>query len=469
MPILKPLDAHQLEYLVFGLTWDVVVGSRPEKEALSRVRAARASHYVMPGPHASVVGFGRLDVPETGAAATQRAGASKPASKGFVPAIASAMGMKPTKGPALYSAAQLFADRHPHGVNAYLVEIDEDQVWFVATHDGEVIPGCDEVFPGQDEARLALTELRKDHPQAVVVTEVRFEPVTPSAQLRRRQNALLALPLSVRLSLGMVLVALAINQGEGLWSALRDATGNARPVAVTVDANAAWRDQLDRWQQGIALDGPAGFQALLSGIGQVPMKVANWPLVSLHCAPSAVGWQCRAIYKRGAQASSTNSAFSAALPPGWQVRWLDLEQGKTERAQVEWQLRAIRQPLDRAQLPNTDEVERDYVSRVQAVSAAFKVVVVPKVLPAPSVPVPTYQDGEGQTVAVSAQDVTQPQAKVPGLRGLQFEGPLRSMTVLPLPKASVIQRFDLTVAESREPSLANSLLTAAVSGVFYVQ
>lgn len=462
MAILKALDAQQREYLVFGLTWDVVIGSRPEKEALARVRAARATHSVLASSHASVVGFGRLEVPAP-------VGEPKQPRKGGLQGLGAALRRKRSTGPALYSAAQLFADRHPHGVNAYLGEIGEDQVWFVATHDGEVIPGCDEVFADEAEARAALAELKQDHPQAFVVSEVHFEPITTTALLHRRQNRLMALPLPLQVGMGVAVIALLIGQGAELWSAISDATGGKHQVVVSVDANAAWREQLDRWQQGVPLDGPEGFKALLAGIGQVPMKVANWPLASLRCDPSAVGWQCRAIYKRGAQASSTNAAFSAALPTGWRVRWLDLEQGKTERAQVEWQLKGERSPLDRAQLPSAAVIERDYVSQVQAVYAAFKVVVVPKVLPPPDVPVPTYQDSEGNTVAVSAEDVTQPQARIPGLRGLQVEGPLRSMTVLPLPAASVIQRFDLTVADGREPSLASSLLTASVTGVFYVQ
>jgi hypothetical protein len=436
------LNADNREYLVFGLAWAVVIGHRPDKESVSRVREAKATHYVLPGDHSSVVGYVKFPV--------------RKKVRGELPST-------------WFSAAQIFADRFANGVHAFVSPIDDEHHWFVASQDGDVIPGTDCVFDSRAEALGALEDLKKQYPSVVVATDAKLNAPSPASRMLELKHPLMALPLWMRLSACGVVAALVLGQGPALWHSVVGNSRNSETVEVAVDAAGAWKGQLDRWQKTIQVDGPRGFQALLSQIGQVPLKLGGWPLASLECLPYPVGWKCSAVYKRGAGGTSTNQSLTAALPRGWAVQWLDIDKGKTDKAKVSWALQAQRTVLDRSKLEDKAFIEGGYTSRIQAVYAAFKVAVAPKAMPAPDVPVPTYTDAEGQTVAIPYSDNFAPGSRIPKIKGLQFDGPLRSMTVLPLTNYSVIKTFTLTVADSKEPSLANSLLTASVTGVFYVQ
>lgn len=440
--VVLPLNDENREHLVFGLAWAVVIGHNPEKESVARARQAKATHYVLPGGHSSVVGYVQFP--------TRKKVRGEPEKTWF-------------------SAAQMFADRFPNGVHTHVVPIDDDHHWLVAAQDGEVIPGTDSVFESHAEALEALEALKEQHPGAIPVTK--FKPSDPTAASRmiERKNRLAALPIWARVALGVMVAAVLFDKGADLISAM-SSSGREQRTEVVVDASAAWSAQLDRWQKTVQVDGPQGFQALLSQINrQVPMKLGGWPLASLECSPYPAGWKCNAVYKRGDAGTSTNQSLSAALPPGWTVQWLDLDKGKVDGAKVSWALPATRTVLDRSKLEDQEYVLGPYASQVQAVYAAFKLVVAPKALSRADVQAPTYTNADGLMASVAYTDSLPASARIPLVKGLEFAGPLRSMTVLPLTQYSVIKTFSIKVADSIEPSLANSHLTAAVTGVFYVQ
>lgn len=441
--VVLPLNPENREYLVFGLVWAVVIGHNPEKESVARARQARATHYVLPGGHSSVVGYVQF------------------------PPRKKVRG-EPEK--TWFSAAQMFADRFPNGVHTYVVPIDDDHHWLVGSQDGEVIPGTDTVFESHGDALEALAALNEQYPGAISVTGFKPNSPTTAARMIELKHRLAALPIWARVLMGVMVVAMLIDQGAPLWSAMSGSTREKQRAEVVVDASDAWKTQLDRWQKTVQVDGTQGFLTLLSQIDhQVPKKLGGWPLASLECVPYPAGWKCSAVYKRGEAGSSTNQTLMAALPTGWTVQWLDIDKGKVDGASVSWAFPATRRSLDRLKLEDQAFVMGPYASQVQAVYAAFKVAVAPKTLPKSDVQSPTYNNSEGQLVSIPYTDSLSASARIPSIKGLHFEGPLRSMTVLPLTQYSVIKTFSIKVADSIEPSLANSHLTAVVDGVFYVQ
>jgi hypothetical protein len=442
-----PLNAENRESLVFGLRWAVAIGHNPEKESVTRVRKAKATHYVLPGGHSSVVGYVKFEVSkkERGEQATT-----------------------------WFSAAQIFADKYPSGVHAYVVLLDADHYWFVASQDGEVIPDSDCVFTTRTEAMAALADLQEQHTTVIIAVDFKPSPPSASSRMIELQHPLSAVPIWARACVAVMVAAVVLDQGPSLWRAVTGGTRTKASVEVSVDASAAWKTQLDRWQKTVQVDGPAGFLALLSKIDhQVPLKLGGWPLQSLECQPYPAGWKCSGVYKRGiegaAAGTSTNESLLAALPSGWKVQWLGLDKGKTDGATVSWAFPAQRTVLDRSKLQDQASINAHYISQIQAVYTAFKVVLAPTVAPKPSIDSPFYTTAEGQRASIPYSDSLEPAARIPSLKGLHFDGPLRSMTKLPLTEFSVIKTFTLKVADAKEPSLANSFMTATVDGVFYVQ
>lgn len=445
--VVLPLNPDNREYLVFGLSWAVVIGHSPEKESVARVREAKATHYVFPGGHSSVVGYVKFPIRKK---------------------------VRGEQESTWFSAAQMFADKFPNGVHTFVVPIDDEHYWFVASQDGEVIPGTDCVFDSRAEAMEALDALKEQYSAVISATDFKPSTTSVASKMIELKHPLSALPLWARLCIGAMVAALLLDQGADLWRVMSGGTRAKASAEVAVDASAAWKNQLDRWQKTVQVDGVVGFRSLLSQIDHgVSRKLGGWPLLSLECVPYPAGWKCSAVYKRGvegeAPGSSTNESLLAALPRGWTVQWIDLDKGKTEGAQVSWAFEARRTALDRSRLENQAFINDHYASRIQAVYAAFKIVVAPKLLPKPAVESPTYTNAEGQRVSIPYSDSLEPASRLPSLNGFEFDGPLRSMTVLPLTEFSVIKTFSMKVADAKEPSLANSLLTAKVTGEFYVQ
>jgi hypothetical protein len=440
------------DHMVFGLDWAVVVGHRPDREAVSTARKAKASYYVPPG-NSSVVGYVKLShLPNTqvGYNVFKRLKGAKAG---------------PKAQSSWFSAAQTFADRFPKGVHAFKVKLSGDRHWFVASQDGEVIPGNDRVYDTELEAKQALDELRTEYKNVVVAEGADVDLLHPSSASRlvELRHPLLALPPWTRWGAVAAAALLVMGQAPALWQSLTSSRDTALPAPVQVDAAGAWKTQLDQWQKTVRLDGLNGFQALLHDLGTVPMKLGGWSLASVDCLPYPVGWKCSGTYDRGAAGNRTNNSLIAALPPGWTVQWQ-----KIDKAKVSWAFAATRPSLDRGALEDRAVIDSKLTSQIQGIFAAFKVAVISDTNK-PDVPVPTYVDGEGQQVAIPYSADLPVGSRIPTLMSLTFDGPLRSMYVLPLTAGSVIKTFNLQVQASKEPALATSMLTAKVTGVFYVK
>lgn len=112
--------------------------------------------------------------------------------------------------------------------------------------------------------------------------------------------------------------SVAAGPGADLWRVMSGGTRSKASVEVAVDASAAWKTQLDRWQETVQVDGVVGFRSLLSQINHdVSRKLGGWPLLSLECVPYPAGWKCSAVYKRGvageAAGTNTNESLLAAI------------------------------------------------------------------------------------------------------------------------------------------------------------
>lgn len=428
------------EYLIFGLNWNVVIGPSPNREALGLVRAARATHFVPPGDHSSVVGYVKFT--DKGKARFERLST-------------------------WYSAAGVFAGTYQKGVHAFIGHVEGDRHWFVACLDGEVITSTDVVYPSLADAIEAFDALKEQYPQLIRVAAFDFHRRTPTSKLVEVKGTISAMPLWLRGLAVAVAVVLLVSKGADVWEQLAKSNVTGQQVEKQIDAASVWKDNLDRWQQTVGLDGPEGLISLLANIGHAPFKVAGWKLSKIDCRPDRAGWHCDGDYIRGAIGTNVSLllVLPKVFPKGATIK--DQQIGKTT---ISWNFAASRYPLDRSKLGTASELNTSFLSAVQADYAAFKTVSIPSRTNV-SVTAPNYTKASGDVVTVPYSDRFPQAARLPGIRTFEFDGPMRSLTVLsePLPLYASFSKITVTVIEAADPKLAKSIMNANITGAIYVQ
>ncbi|EPG9766455.1 hypothetical protein M0K88_004699 [Escherichia coli] len=431
-----PIADDDSECLVFGLTWSAVIGPRPAKESIERVRSARATHYV-PAGESTVVGYITLKT-------AKRAPSSRARS--------------------LYSAAVVFAEAHPQGLHALVARINEDHYWLIASHDGVVISGTDGLFDSYEEAEQSIQLLRARYTDIRIANEslsldANKKPAT--AKLIELKTSFRALPLWLRVSCAAVLAYAVLDQGLSAWQRHVKALEAANSIESSVDAVGEWDNALNKWQDGVLVDGQTGLNNLLEQAGGTPLKLGGWTLQHMNCKAVRAGWGCTGSYFR--QANATNTSLKLALPTGWTVSYKDLY-----KAETQWQLPATRKTLDRLAIGQTEEDALRYSSMLQGALAAFKTVTISPRVQA-SVPTPTYTASTGETLSIPAPENAPLSARVPGRTALDFDGPLRSLTVLTVTDNTTIKQLTVEVHDYIDPTVNSSLLTGHLLGDMYVK
>jgi hypothetical protein len=415
--------------LVFGMDWFPLVGARPLKQGRRVARRHRATHVVYAGEPAVAVGVIAL-----------------PRSK--------MSGAKP-----LFSAGQNVARMYPNATFMMLLELDRGGHWLLAVHGGAVVARTDSVFRTPDEAAFMVDELRLAYPHIVLLGEP-GSPMPPTlaaieaassshSRLRRMARWPSVLPWPIQVFVLALVLTLLLPR---LWTALQRPTP-AQPAARPVDAAQAWQQAVAISAQQRVLHESRGYAGLLEALYRVPVMMGGWALSRAECLPGGSQWQCHALYGRR-HAGASNDTLMSHLPEGWRVEFISMEQ-----ARAVWNVAESNAPLLGRLLKAAADNDRQWLSQLQALSAAFSRVSVGPSVPLALVP-PTDREGKpiarpaGQPVYVS--------------RTFQLTGPLRSGSLLtPLAASMSWTRVKLSLHDTAVPSLKSSRLVLTLEGVLY--
>jgi len=436
--VIRPMEDSSNEFLVFGMTWEPVIGSRPERESIERVKGWKATHYIPAGDHSTMVGLVKL-----------------PAEKK----------RKKKEKRSLYSPAIIFAESHPVGAHGLTVDLQDGSTWVIASHDGVVISGTDVVCETRDDAALVIASLKDRYPEVKMGVSKALSPPsskhTNTALLREVKTSLESIPPWMRYAFIVLFALIAYDKGTDLWRKHAAAQDQALNVEQYVDTSAEWKKALDIWQKGIRVDGPVGLTALFENLLETPIQVEGWGLRSIECIPSTKGWSCTGNYDR--LVLGTNISLFVGAPKGWRVNWQSLD-----KASLSWDIGAPLTILNRLNIGSNENTNIQYLSQLQNVYPAFKQMQVGVRTVAP-VPAPTVTNSQGEHRAVPTPEKIEPSTHVPGVRKLLFVGPLRSLSVLPITETTSIKYILVKITDYIDPTINNSMLSAELSGEMYVQ
>lgn len=421
--------------LAFGLRWLAVIGSDVQGLARARGRRLRATHYIVCGSPATMAGYGR---------------ALSPRGRGPQHGLSRRRGSIP-----IQAAAQLYAVLYPAGGHC-LVPLPDGRYWLAAAHDGTVLSQADRVFDSQGEALRAQSRLLEQRPDLVehdagAVWAALLQAVEPRAELTLLPSRWRELPLVLRL----FLICVGLSAAAPLvWNRMSAQLASSEPPpsprqADTPDTQASRVAMLE----GVAAHARAELSTLLHGVGKLPIQVQGWALRHANCMAGDTGWECSAAYAR-AHSQATNQALHSKLPAGWRVSFKPLDE-----ATLRWRTVSALIPLAALSLPSALRVDTEWVGALQQLQPAFAAVALE--------PAVAFLPASAGLDAAHATPSAHPAVR---RRALRLHGPLRSLTLLPGPLATVRwSRLALRVQPQHRPTLAASTLVAELHGDLYEQ
>lgn len=415
--------------LVFGLDWFPLLGAQAQRQSKRLARRYRASHLVFSGEQVAAVGLVSLRL--RGTARKQQH----------------------------HSAAQVLAGLFPNSTVALILPLPGQQGWWMAAvHQGTVIARTDRRYPSLELAVVALDDLRLAYPQLRYLDASNTDTPTLSqiesslgqqSALHKvvRWNSVLPLPVQL-----FVLILLLVLLLPKMWQGWREKAVSASPVAHA-DAGLLWQQAIAQAVQSRFLHGVPATHALLESFYQLPVNLAGWQLNQAECIAGASRWACSASYLRQTRWAS-NYGFLNLTPTDWTSRFPSMD-----LVRVAWSVPVGTSPLANQALKATADIDRHWLSELQAIRPAFTQMTVgqPVVVP---VAAPLNQQGL-------------PLPRPDGLpmyayRSVQINGPLRSFALV-LPHVSAMQwrRALLTLSDNAPATLASSQLSVSFQGDLY--
>lgn len=432
------LEINGESSLVFGgVAWKPLIGSNLVAQSEKLAAAKKASHFVSAGEHSAAVGTIKL-----------------PATK-----IAE-------KGRAFYSAAAVFAQAHQSGVLITQQQMQDGRVWIVGTHEGVVISDTD-VLLSNTEASELIADIKRRYDKAVVISGDfdTLQYLNAKSELTPVRNAFQKIPKSLKILVGLMALIVAMDTSYSQYKKYKAQQARALEDSQFFDAKAEWANALDQWSKTVMTDGQAGLLVLFSELGQVRMKIQGWNLAEASCARSMSGWDCSTRYDAGIGA--TNLGFVQNMPKECSASW----DGLTV-AICNWSIRSERQNIKLQTIQGIQDFSLDYISSLQNVLPALRKVDLSTpatvVIPEPQVVINRGHGNEMVTVPYPADDTKG--IELPSVQTFVFEGPLRTLSVLPLINDTVIKKVGFKVgSQGSTPSLRDSIFMAEVVGEFYVR
>ena len=432
------LDVNGESSLVFGgVAWKPLIGSNLAAQSEKLAATKKATHFVAAGEHS--VAVGTIKLPATKAA---------------------------EKGRAFYSAAAVFAQAHQSGVLITQQSMQDGRVWIVAAHEGVVISDTD-VLLSITEAHELIEDIKRRYEKAVVISGEfdTLQYLNAKSELAPVRNTFQKIPKSLKLVVGLMALIIAVDTSLSEYKKYKAKQARALEDSQYFDAKSEWANALDQWSKTVVTDGQPGLLRLYSELGQVRMKIQGWNLAEASCARSLAGWDCTTRYDAGIGA--TNLGFVQNMPKACSASW----DGLTV-AICKWSVQAERQNIKLQNIQSTQRFSLDYISSLQNVLPALRKVDLST--PAPvSIPEPqvVINRGHGNEIAMVPYPADDNQGiELPSLQTFVFEGPLRTLSVLPLINDTVIKKVGFKVgSQGSTPSLRDSIFTAEVVGEFYVR
>lgn len=426
-------------WLVFGgIKWKPLIGSSLPGKSQKEAVAVKATHFVAAGAHSAAVGT--IQLPEERAKKTARK---------------------------LYSAAAIFALSHQTGAMIAREEMRDGKFWVVGCQDGMVSKGTDIVCTAA-EADEIIADFQNRHASAVVVSGSETDLtqyLSEKTELQPVKSAIEKLPKPLKIGIAVVLCLMLADTGWSHWKKYQIQKLREQNIEQFVDANAEWAKTLDEWAKTVKVDGRPGLASIYDDIGRIPLDIGGWKLAEISCSPVVQGWSCTATYKRSVIA--TNYSFKSGLPEGWVATWDGLTSAKGT-----WVISTPRQSLVRADIAPVSQFSVDYVSQLQQVLFAYRIVELspPVKVAIPNPTVIQVSQGHSEAIQVPYPQDNPKGIEIPSKQAFVFKGPLRSLSVLPLVNESVIKTIKVVVEmRAVNPTLRDSVFMAEMTGDFYVK
>lgn len=401
------------ERLAFGLDWYALLDAAPASAGRRLARQRRASHMTLSGPAAASVGLAFL------AGARRRA-----------------------RG--MHSAAQAVACMHPEGTFSLTLEISPGLVWMVGVHEGAVIARTDSLHHDASLVRPLVRELAQAYPNLIELGAPHAPPAPTLAAIEAAVSSQTALtrvrPVRRHIAgaclVGGVLAAVLHGAHSSRQPVVAgDMAGGGPPLALMSDPSSALLP-------AVTLHGVEGLAGLLKVFYGLPVHRQGWVLGHAECLDVAGAWQCAAHYQRESESASSD-AFLHAVPPSWTVDFPSLD-----AARVNWRAHAVAAPLHTSPVAGKADNDRHLFSHLQAVRKAFQHIDI----------------GMSHPVAGRAGGLEVQYLR----RALQFEGPLRSFSLLaPYAAGMGWNKAVLWHRSGVRPDVRHSRLVLSLSGALY--
>ncbi|MDH4602343.1 type 4b pilus protein PilO2 [Pseudomonas syringae] len=434
-----------------GVKWKTLIGLDKAKQSIRIAKDDKASHYLPADQYSHMVGTIHLPAEYKTKGNDQKA-------KGV-----SAKASNVKRKRRLYSAAAVFAQIHTTGAHLVKLQLEDGLWWVVAVHEAVIVKGTDVLCTDVEADNLVKGFLRAN-PNAVIVAELGdIRPyLNVHTELVEAKSASQSVPNSVKLLVLGAIAIFALNAAWDEWQKRQRAAARTVQQTLVVDSRAEWGKALDKWANGIELDGPTGLTAVYGLLSEIPMDVGGWTLLSGECVSKPKVWHCSATYKSGPFAD--NRSFNQSMPEGWSANWVGLD-----LAAGTWEAVAARTVLVRSRLIEVKDFNLNYISALQRVLPAFRQVDLKPAVEITLQPPVFSPKGNGEMVKVP-YPADNKGIELPKTQLLTLTGPLRSIAVLPLAETMSITsvKFDVEGRGVR-PDLRTSVITANLVGVIYVK
>ncbi len=411
--------------LVFGLNWMPLVGGEPTKLGRKRARSLRATHYLIAGGLAAVVGCGIVPKDKSGVSYAHVA-----------------------RNRPLHAAAAIFASAHQEGVIAAVSFVPAIGYWFVAANSGLVLAQTDRWFESMDEADAALLVLKERFPNLQVLKYALLDTSNLPDWMRVNiniQTRLQRMPGRGRLSFMLAILGiLAAVFFIRVWTHDNVSDPGTLPQESASDL---WQRVLERFAHEHPIHHPEQLFKVVQAWHQAPVSPGGWMLKQIACEPSSMDWHCVARYQRSHRLALSQH-LDVAKPEGWAIEFPDLDHGL-----MRWK---VQDAASLFELTSPSASLKDWLSYLQSVTPVFESIQIGTGTQI-TIPAPINRQG----IALQRPSHIKPIKR----RMISIKGPLRSISALRGLSVPVRWRsLQLEIGSATGKGINHSALTISLTG-----